>query len=295
MPSAHKVLLTCPVCQEALVPRQDRKQLVCSSGHQFDAARQGYFNLLTGAGTKFQADSAAMVQARADFLAAGHYRRLAEAVAAMVTGAGASPVLVDAGAGTGYYLAEAARTVDASATVALDISKFALRRAAKALPQGYALVWDVWRRLPLADGTADALLNVFAPRNPAEFRRVLRPGGILVVVTPLPAHLRELRSLGGLLGIGPEKADRVAGSLGDGFALEDSQSLEYTMILSRADVRNAALMGPSAHHLDPAVLEAALESVSFPLRVSAAFALQRFRALEPRDAKSVQQDTGTGD
>ena len=292
MPSAHNVLLTCPVCQEALLPNQERRQLGCSTGHRFDAARQGYFNLLTGAGTKFQADSAEMVQARAEFLAAEHYRPLAEGVAAMAEVAGDRPVLVDAGAGTGYYLAEAARAVDASATVALDISKFALRRAAKALPHGYALVWDVWRRLPLADGAVDAVLNVFAPRNPAEFRRVLRPGGILVVVTPLPGHLREIRSLGGLLGIGAEKEDRVAGSLGDGFTLAGSQHLEYTMTLSRTDVRNAALMGPSAHHLDPAVLEAALDAESFPWNVSAAFALQRFRAAAPDGVQLVSTDGG---
>ena len=294
MPTAHNVQLTCPVCQEALQPNQERRQLGCRAGHRFDAARQGYFNLLTGAGTKFQADSAEMVQARAEFLAAGHYRPLAEGVAAMAEVDGDRPVLVDAGAGTGYYLAAAAGSVDASATVALDISKFALRRAAKALPHGYALVWDVWRRLPLADGAADAMLNVFAPRNPAEFRRVLRPGGILVVVTPLPGHLREIRSLGGLLGIGAEKEDRVAGSLGDGFTLAASQHLEYTMTLSRTDVRNAALMGPSAHHLDPAILEAALDAASFPWNVSAAFALQRFQAVAPAGEQPVNRDAGAG-
>ncbi|MBD8043664.1 methyltransferase domain-containing protein [Arthrobacter sp. Sa2BUA2] len=292
MPSANNALLTCPVCQEALLPHRERRQLGCPSGHRFDAARQGYFNLLTGAGTKFQADSAGMVQARADFLTAGHYRPLAQGVAAMAEAAGPSPVLVDAGAGTGYYLAETAHAVDASATVALDISKFALRRAAKALPRGYALVWDVWRRLPLADGAADAVLNIFAPRNPAEFRRVLRPGGILVVVTPLPGHLSEIRSLGGLLGIGPEKEERVAGSLGDGFAPDGSQHVEYSMALSRTDVRNAALMGPSAHHLDPAALEAALDGAAFPWNVSAAFALQRFRAVESGGAQLTRDDTG---
>lgn len=294
MPSGDRLLLTCPVCQEALLPHQERKQLGCPSGHRFDAARQGYFNLLTGAGTKFQADTADMVQARADFLAAGHYHRLAEGVAALAGAAGSAPVLVDAGAGTGYYLAEAARAVDASATVALDISKFALRRAAKVLPRGYALVWDVWRRLPLADGAADAVLNVFAPRNPEEFHRVLRPGGILVVVTPLPGHLREIRSLGGLLGIGPEKEDRVAGALGAGFALDSSQHVEYAMTLTRSDVRNAALMGPSAHHLDLAALEEALDAATFPCSVSAGFALQRFRAVESVGTQLTRDDAGPG-
>ena len=285
MSSGSRPLLACPVCREELLPDRERRTLLCPAGHRFDAARQGYFNLLTGAGTKFQADSADMVQARAEFLAAGHYAPLAAGAAELAAAAGERPVIVDAGAGTGYYLSKAAQTLAAPSTVALDISKFALRRAAKILPDGYALVWDVWRRLPLADGAADAVLNIFAPRNPAEFRRVLRSGGVLVVATPLPGHLREIRALGGLLDIGSEKEERVARSLGDGFSFDAGRHVEYTMELSRTDVRNAAMMGPSAHHLNPDSLEAALDAVSFPLRVSAAFGLQRFRASGPDKAE----------
>ncbi|MFP3468351.1 SAM-dependent methyltransferase, partial [Leifsonia sp. SIMBA_070] len=58
--------------------------LACGRGHRFDAARQGYFNLLTGAGTKFSADTAEMVQARVDFLGAGHYLPMARELARLV-------------------------------------------------------------------------------------------------------------------------------------------------------------------------------------------------------------------
>ena len=46
------------------------------------------------------------------------------------------------------------------------------------------MAWDVFRPFPLADGVADVVLDVFAPRNPAEFHRVLRPTGRLIVVRP---------------------------------------------------------------------------------------------------------------
>ena len=297
MSSGKRRLLACPNCGGDLLPDAARSRLSCPSGHRYDAAKQGYFNLLTGAGTKFQADTAQMVQARSDFLAAGHYgplaRRLASLAAAGAvpgvnaggrTGADAGPVVADAGAGTGYYLSEVQRAVDASASVALDISKFAVRRAARALPDGFALVWDVWRPLPLADGAADVLLNVFAPRNPGEFRRVLAPGGSLLVVTPLPGHLREIRALAGMLEIGGEKETRVAQSLGPLFTAGSAEHLEYQMSLTRKDVENVVMMGPSAHHVDAGALGDVLGRLEFPLRVSAAFALQQFSAAAPEAA-----------
>ena len=99
------------------------------------------------------------------------------------------------------------------------MAKPAARRAARAHPRAGAAVCDVWRGLPLADACADVVLDVFAPRNGAEFRRVLRPGGRLVVVTPTPAHLAELVPLLGLIGVDPDKdaaARGVASGRGSG-------------------------------------------------------------------------------
>ena len=51
----------------------------------------------------------------------------------------------------------------------------------------------MFRPYPLADQSVDAVLNMFAPRNPGEFHRVLRPNGSLIVVRPTVDHLAELR------------------------------------------------------------------------------------------------------
>ena len=69
--------LLCPVCREALAPvpasagATRSSALSCRHGHSFDAAKQGYFNLLVGKGTAFEADTAEMVAARTAFLDAG--------------------------------------------------------------------------------------------------------------------------------------------------------------------------------------------------------------------------------
>ena len=271
--------LDCPVCGGSLAPDAAVRTLSCPEGHRFDAAKQGYFNLLTGSGTKFRADTAAMVQARTDFLAAGHYLPMATELAGMVAAEAPKPgVLLDAGAGTGYYLNEVLRAVPGAAAVALDISKYALRRAARALPDSYCLVWDVWRRLPLPDASVDVVLNVFAPRNPAEFRRVLSPGGLLAVVTPQAGHLQEIRGAAGMLEIEESKEERVAAALTPGFRQVRSSSCTYPMQLRPADVANVALMGPSARHLDREAVEETARGLPDPVRVTAAFTLQLFSA-----------------
>jgi 23S rRNA (guanine745-N1)-methyltransferase len=287
-PAQHPVLqLSCPVCQRPLGPAEAVSgPLVCGGGHRFDAARQGYFNLLTGKGTAFREDTAAMVQARADFLAAGHYADLADEVARRVAAASrgaAHTRILDAGAGTGYYLSAAlaaVRAQGAAATaVAMDISRFAMRRAAR-LEHTTALVWDLWRPLPLADASVDVVLNVFAPRNGAEFRRVLRPGGTAVVVTPLPEHLAEAAGPLGLLAIAGGKEESVAAALGEGFELASTAEVRSAMRLTEDDAARLALMGPAGHHLDPEALRGRLSASRLPPTVTAAFRVQSFRRTE---------------
>jgi 23S rRNA (guanine745-N1)-methyltransferase len=219
--------------------------LRCPARHTFDIARQGYVHLLagvprTGTAKAGSADTAAMVADRAAFLAAGHYAPLAEAVTDLVDSDG---LVVDAGAGTGYYLAAAlART--AAFGLAMDVSTAALRRVRG--ERVGAVVWDVWRPWPVRDGAVDVVLNVFAPRNGPEFHRVLRPGGRLVVVTPSPEHLAELGSA--VLDVDPRKRERLATTLGERFAQVSSTALRYPMTLRAQDIRLVVGMGPAGHH-----------------------------------------------
>jgi 23S rRNA (guanine745-N1)-methyltransferase len=187
-------------------------------------------------------DTAAMVADRAAFLAAGHYAPLARLVAELAADAAAGPV-VDAGAGIGYYLA-AVLDRRPSYGLALDTSPVALRRAARAHERVGAVVWDVWRPWPVRDDAAAVVLNVFAPRNGAEFHRVLRRDGTLIVVTPTDEHLAELS---GLLTVDPRKAQRLAETLAS-FELVERLPLRYSMTLHETDVRRVVGMGPAAFH-----------------------------------------------
>ncbi|MGW2154611.1 putative RNA methyltransferase [Nonomuraea sp. NPDC001699] len=167
----------------------------------------------------------------------------------------AIPVIVDAGTGTGHYLAAVLDAVDDGIGMAFDVSKHAVRRAARAHPRLGAFVADVWRPLPIRHGVADVVIDVFAPRNGPEFRRILRPGGAAIVATPAAAHLSPLVEELGLLSVDEEKDRRVARSM-DGFAQTGRRTIEFDMDLGQDELIQVVGMGPSAWHTDSAELTA---------------------------------------
>ena len=166
-------LLACPTCAGPL--RLDGQALRCPDGHDFDVARQGYVSLL-GRGAEVGAgDTAAMVDARAAFLASGHYDPLLQALVDRAAETGGQPAIFDLGAGPGSDLTAVVDHLPGARGVALDLSRAAGRRAARAHPRVGAVVADGRLTLPVRSGVMDLALSVFAPRNAAELRRILRP------------------------------------------------------------------------------------------------------------------------
>jgi 23S rRNA (guanine745-N1)-methyltransferase len=273
-------MLHCPHCEAGL--QRDGTAVRCAKGHSFDVARQGYLSLI--AGSPHTGDTADMVAARERFLAAGHFEPLAEALAeeagavperaeavperAEATAEGGeavagrprtAPLVVELGAGPGWYLSRVLDRSPDALGLALDVSKPALRRASRAHPRLAAVGADVWGPLPLRDRVATVVLAVFAPRNSPEIDRILAPGGRALVVTPTAAHLQELREPLGLLAVGEGKPE--------------GRRLTWTLMLDRAAARDAAAMGPSAFHLSPAELDERVEALPETITVTASVAL----------------------
>jgi SAM-dependent methyltransferase len=116
--------------------------------------------------------------------------------------------VVDAGCGNGPYLAELRRRRHTGPVLGLDLSAGMAREAAA---HATTAVADI-QALPLADGAADVALAMHmlyhvpdVDRALRELRRIVRPGGTVVVATNGPGHTAEVKALFA------EAADRVAG------------------------------------------------------------------------------------
>ena len=262
--------------------------LRCRAGHVFDIARQGYVSLIRARARVPGGDTAAMVAARADFLVAGHFASLAAelgraaAEAADTAGRGGragavAGCVVDVGAGTGYYLAAVLDRLPDRVGLALDASRFSLRRAARAHPRIGAVRCDAWRGLPVADGAAALALNVFAPRNGAELRRVLSPAGRLLVVTPMNDHLSEVVGPLRLLTVDQRKPERLTATLSPHFELAARREHRAVLPLDRKAVAALAAMGPSSWHTDGPALAEAVARLAEQTPVTLAVTLSVYR------------------
>lgn len=185
----------CPLCQQSLILQAN--SFVCASNHSFDLAKEGYLHLLPvqQKNSKVPGDSPLMMQSRRDFLNAGYYQPLSDAVnhyfAAVLP---QQPVVLDLGCGEGYYsnrLTQALADKELK-LYGLDIAKTAIKKAAKSYPAIQFCVASAWH-LPFADQSFDAALKLCAPCEPQELARVLKTEGLLLTVTPAPDHLVEIK------------------------------------------------------------------------------------------------------
>ena len=188
----------CPVCGGELATGENFIKR-CAVGHSFDRARAGYYNLLLGVGGGNHGDNREMVEARSAFLDGGYYeplaRRVAERIAELLPSGG---TLLDAGAGEGYYTDAAERAIyerdGTSCVLAFDISREAAKRLAKRNSRISVAVASSYS-MPIATSSIDTAMLVFSPLALDELRRVVKPGGSLIMVFPDVEHLFGLKSV----------------------------------------------------------------------------------------------------
>ena len=246
--------LVCPVCGAPMDVSREGRSLACSGKvsprnpkgkiHLFDGGAGGYVNLAPHHGGG--GDSREAVRARSAFLRSGYYAPAAEAIAALVREITPKEGFVlDAGCGEGYYSNR--MTAEGFPVMGVDLSKFAVDAAAKAArgerrESGQAsrtlyAVGSVFE-LPVVDGGFDTVTNIFAPCAPAEYARVLRPGGHLVVAGAGERHLLGLKRV---IYDDPYLNDprRDLPADGDGFRAVETRNVSFTITVRDSDHREA--------------------------------------------------------
>jgi 23S rRNA (guanine745-N1)-methyltransferase len=245
--------LRCPNCLHQL-DALDARVLGCDRGHRFDVSRHDTVTLLPPKAPRTVGDDRTMLDARASLLESGAYAPIGaaiiEAVRADQSGDSALRI-ADLGCGTGYYSWRLAAALPHAAFLLGDRSPDAVRMSVRAVKHSTGVVLDIWRPLPIRDAVADVVLDVFSPRNPAEFARILRPGGRVIVVVPTADHLRELRDEGAMLDVPAEKAELVGARFAEsGFERVSRVAVAFDLDATAWTQALLIGMGPSAHHAD---------------------------------------------
>lgn len=237
-------IFTCPVCGELL--DISGKTFICPKRHSFDSAKSGYVNLLLSKhGTAVHGDNKLMLRARRDFLESGYYAPLCEKVCeTAVKYAENGCTMLDAGCGEGYYTSAVKAIFDQSNIAVdmygIDISKDAVDMAAKRRSGIQFAAASVFH-IPVQSESCDILLTMFAPYCGEEYRRVLKNGGIMVMVIPSENHLWELKSL---IYDTPYKNEVKPYDL-DGFEFIGSQRVSFVMkINEKNDIQSLFSMTP---------------------------------------------------
>ncbi|MNZ62397.1 23S rRNA (guanine(745)-N(1))-methyltransferase [compost metagenome] len=190
-----------------------------------------------------------MVEARRNFLGAGHYAPLARRLAELAAER-APERWMDIGCGEGYYTAQLADALPTADGYALDISREAVKRACRRAP---ALTWMVasMARVPLADASCQLLASVFSPIDWKEATRLLAPGGGVLRLGPARDHLLELRQR-----LYDEVRDYVddkhLADLPAELGLAHTETLSYRLSLDTYEAReNLLAMTPHGWRVNP--------------------------------------------
>jgi 23S rRNA (guanine745-N1)-methyltransferase len=206
--------------------------------------------------SKQPGDNKEMVNGRRAFLEQGFYQPLADSISKIfnqhlttLSTLSTLPTIedqtevnfFDAGCGEGYYMSQVSKLcIQTDLKIefsGLDISKFAVQKAAKKYPSNHFAVASTFQ-LPLESNSQDTVLQIFAPSSEIEIHRVLKPSGIWITVNPAANHLYEFKQA-----LYDKPAEHKAGqATPEGFTLAQQLNLGFVIHLTKPQQRENLLM-----------------------------------------------------
>ena len=260
----HADLFRCPLCHGRLTAGET--SLRCENGHDFALSKKGYGDFCPSA--KAGAYDAALFDSREKFIGGGFYQTLIHELRAMLAQYAPDGPILDAGCGEGSFLKAVCPDPHRRPCIGLDLSRPGIQLSARG---GGGWLWAVGdlSRLPLADGSMAAVLNVLSPANYPEFSRVLRPGGAVIKVVPGGTYLSEVRALAkDHLRRDSYSNERVVSLFSERFHLLEQREIETTYPLSPAQAADLVAMTPLTQGIEKERLDiSALDHVTIHLHI----------------------------
>ena len=199
--SAHymreqQTIFACPVCHEKMTVLA-QCVVTCENHHTFDVAKQGYVNFMTHPATSMYGKD--LFEARKQIIESGLYAPLYNCILDILKSFGRNINVLDTGCGEGSHLALIKKQFDEGnkqnvVGVGIDIAKEGIIAASRNYE---GMIWCVGdlAKSPFQEASFDAILNILSPANYTEFRRLLKPDGIVIKVVPQSGYLKQLREL----------------------------------------------------------------------------------------------------
>lgn len=267
--------LRCTVrkCSQTLV-RSD-SGLACSAGHHFDQAKEGYWNLTQPQDKKSSnpGDSRDAVLARHRWLDRGHAQGLIETLAPWIPDSVSPLRVVDVGCGDGLFGPALFPDV-ADSFCGIDLSKPAIKLAAKRWPNATWVLANADRGLPVADASVNCVMSLFGRRPVAEISRVLVTGGVCIVAVPAADDLIELREQVQKEGKRRSRIEAIIEEMGDsGLECVEQQQWRTQIEIGPEEIADALAMTYRAGRRSEQIRVASIDAAKVTLSAD----LMRFR------------------
>ena len=256
--------IKCPICSSSFTLGNNDKSLICSRGHNFDIAKQGYVNFCGGSMGKLY-ENKELFRARRNIYDAGFFRGVEELTSTCLKELfpEGGRVIVEAGCGEGSFLSFLQQENPENKYIGLDISKDAVKMAAQRNGQISWLVADVCK-MPINDGSADCIIDMLTPANYGEFSRILKPGAYIIKVIPNDAYLIELRQKLGLKLYENKEVDKF---FSQHYELMDERQVRYSFACAPSVQEDIYIMTPMSSRADADVTREKVDSVTMDLSI----------------------------
>lgn len=183
--------LACPHCNSDF--NLDRIGLLCQMGHRFDLSRQGYLFMAKQGIKASKYDQRLFSSRRYIVRETTLYQPLTQYLIDLVKMV--SPAfLLDAGSGEGSHLINLFQGIGEKkpTMLGIDLSKDGIKMATDYIEYIHFMIADL-ANLPLKRQEVDLILSILSPSNYREFKRVLKPDGLVVKILPSWHYLKEIR------------------------------------------------------------------------------------------------------